>query len=760
MAKESFKNQSKNYIVYPTCVPSSYNGECHVNHIRKMQASFSWDWGPAIPASGIWRDVELITVKDAGIMDQTVDVFLKENNEWSVNVTLLLELAPSRPITGLLEAVLIIENSGSTPTELISNSTSISITNESKQTTVSIVLNIPETKILRWWPNGYGDQKLYNLNITLTTPKNRETKTKRIGFRTVKLIQKPLTTGLSFYFEINSIPIFAKGSNMIPASIFPSKSENKTLREHLLRYTKEANMNMLRIWGGGIYETDYFYDIADEYGIMIWQDFMFACSMYPTTNEFLNSVKQEVIQNVWRLKNHVSIVIWAGNNENEAALYGNWYGTKDEKIYRDDYVKLYVDVIKREVEMLDSTRPFIVSSPTNGIYSDENEYVKTDPYSTLYGDIHYYNYLADGWDISTYKRPRFSSEYGFQSYPSIVALRSVSRKPQEDLVLGSGFLNHRQHLMGGNQYMKLLITKNLKIPETVDKMQDFENYVYLSQVNQAQSVKVQSESYRQSKSKINDASEGLTMGALYWQLNDVWPAPTWSSIDFTGRWKLLHHFAEQFFAPVIVSPRVELDNLDIFVVSDLLRELKKCTIDVNVHKIGNSSQNNVYTFIISGIDVGANEAVEVKRLRIDDLLHDASCLDKHCLIELVLRDQNKSIIAPVNYAYPVPPKVLHLPACRIVASFSTFADDHDKFYRKHRVIVQSKCIQLFVRFDTGGYFVGRFSENGFHMLENEKEIFFYIDRSVRIQDIIQTMTLVALGQIYQSPMVTNNIRLE
>lgn len=156
--------------------------------------------------------------------------------------------------------------------------------------------------------------------------------------------------------------------------------------KHLLKSAKKANMNMLRVWGGGLYESELFYNIADEYGIMIWQDFMFACAMYPTTEEFLKSVREEVIQNVRRLKNHPSIVLWAGNNENEAALYDNWYGTESKQIYRTDYIKLYVNLIKKTVERLDSTRPFVISSPSNGLYTEQYNYTGKNPYSKIFGD--------------------------------------------------------------------------------------------------------------------------------------------------------------------------------------------------------------------------------------------------------------------------------------------------------------------------------------------------------------------------------------
>ena len=237
-----------------------------------------------------------------------------------------------------------------------------------------------------WWPNGYGIQKLYLLNTRIEIEDHIVEKKVNIGFRTIELIQEPLQKGLSFYFKVNEIPVFAKGSNWIPSSVFPENLANEQVIRHLLQSAKDTHMNMLRVWGGGVYESDLFYNIADEYGIMIWQDFMFACSMYPTTNLFLDSVKEEVNQNMKRLKHHPSIVLWAGNNENEAALYGNWYGTGNAQIYKDDYIKLYVDTIKNEAVKVDPLRPFMVSSPSNGLYSEEQNYTESNPYSNFYGD--------------------------------------------------------------------------------------------------------------------------------------------------------------------------------------------------------------------------------------------------------------------------------------------------------------------------------------------------------------------------------------
>ncbi|XP_011301908.1 beta-mannosidase [Fopius arisanus] len=770
VAEALYNNQSKSYPVYPKCVPSSYNGECHVNHIRKMQASFSWDWGPAFPGSGLWSIPELMAFNDSTILDTTADVELIKDHHWQVRVTVTLMNAPSsasKPLTGVLTTRVIHKDTTWNyktkkydPEESYENSTSFTFTNNEKTSTLSLIILIPEAEVSRWWPNGYGDQSLYTVNTTLRTSRHYEHKTQRIGFRTVELVQKPLEKGLSFYFRVNSVDIFAKGTNIIPISILAERTGNKTVRGLLLRYMQETNQNMVRVWGGGIYEIDHFYDMADEYGIMVWQDFMFACAMYPTTREFLESVRTEVKQNVLRLKNHPSVVLWAGNNENEAALYGNWYGTGKDEVYRNDYIKLYVDLIKKEVEANDKTRPFLVSSPTNGDYSANNGWVETDPYSNLYGDIHYYNYVFNGWNINTYKRPRFASEYGFQSLPSIKTLRSGCQNPENDLVRGSDFLQHRQHLPGGDGIMLYQIKLNLNVPDTNDSLRDLESYIYLSQINQAVAVKVQTESYRQAKSTVNEMGEGRTMGALYWQLNDVWQAPSWSSIDVDGRWKILHNYAKDFFAPVIVTPRVTLDQLKIFIVSDLLLPIVNCSVEIRFHRIWSESMPQVYAKQLESVTVPPNSAIELSTLSLEGILAEASCgstfqeAKKKCIIELILRDSSNQQLAPPNYVYPGPPKDYDLPACDLYAAISRYPSfnlpEHlRQYYDGYEVTITSGCTQLFVWFDGNGFYTGKFSENGFHLLEGSKKIFFLENRMM--QPEIQGITVTTLGSIYATP---------
>ncbi|RLU17170.1 hypothetical protein DMN91_011239 [Ooceraea biroi] len=754
VAESLYETQSKDYIVPPVCVPKEYNGECHVNHIRKMQASFSWDWGPAFPSAGIWKDVELIAVNDILINDVTADI-RKENDVWNVLVTVFLEVTQSEneepaEISCHVASVLYASESKS-----ITSTKEVVLSADRKYVNVNVSLVVPANAVENWWPNGYGEQHLYQLDTTVTTTSDVGVLRKRIrvGFRTVELVEEPLEKGLSFYFRVNGVPIFAKGSNFIPASVFPELGAKEDTIRHLLLSSKETHMNMLRVWGGGVYESKLFYDLADEYGIMIWQDFMFACAMYPTSDSFLKSVREEVRQSVIRLKNHPSVVLWAGNNENEAALYGNWYGTGTAEVYKTDYVKLYVNLIKREVEELDPVRPFVVSSPGNGANEETYNYTGVNPYSNLYGDVHYYNYINNGWDVTQYPRTRFCSEYGFQAWPSIYTL-ATAIESTKDFHTDSEFVRHRQHLPRGNQYMLLLILHNFAIPRSNNSIRDFENYVYLSQVNQAVSMRIQTEGYRQARSEVNSVGEGMTMGALYWQLNDVWQAPSWSSIDIEGRWKMLHYYAKDFFAPVIVTPHLSVSNLlTIYVVSDRLDTLTKCTVEIRVYNW--SALTPVFTKSFSDIIVEANAAVRVRSLWLDSLLVEAGCgtlisAKKHCVAALSLTDRSGSSIAPVNYVYPDALKNVEIPVANVtVRILENQLPGKLSNYPDFKLVLSTDNIALFVWLEVGDI-RGRFSENGFHMFEGEKEIIFHAHEAITPDLLRNNLKLTTLSNIYST----------
>ncbi|KAL1453338.1 hypothetical protein WDU94_007482, partial [Cyamophila willieti] len=355
-----------------------------------------------------------------------------------------------------------------------------------KQGEVEVVsrLVVPVSEVELWWPNGYGEQPLYQLEVTLASGVELSTKTVKIGFRTLELVQtfvndKNESDGRNFYFKVNNVPIYAKGSNLIPVDILPEKSNNEITIRNLLVSTQEANMNMLRVWGGGVYMSDYFYETCDELGILIWQDMMFACNNYPTTKNFLKSVRTEVSQVVRRIQHHACVAVWAGNNEMEAATRQNWYisAVDNKEIFFKEYAELYAETIKPLVHEFDPTRPYLTSSPTNGVETDKTKYYLADnPYSPLYGDTHNYDYQNNLWDPAYAPRSRFCSEFGIQALPQLSTLQKIS-KPNDLTSWKTKFFQSRQHLAGGNGILESSVSHQFHF----DSSTSLEYFSYLTQ---------------------------------------------------------------------------------------------------------------------------------------------------------------------------------------------------------------------------------------------------------------------------------------
>nr|CAD7416536.1 unnamed protein product [Timema cristinae] len=600
-ARVRYEQQAKDYPILPTCVDPSYRGECHVNHLRKMQSSFAWDWGPAFPSVGLWKSVEIIAYDVAYLRD----VVLTYNTDqellyWDT----LLETGSAA--AGTVEGVLTVAF-GFNTTRTVSTSYNITLDlSEGRQHHRNVSLEIGGD--IEWWfPNGLGNQKLYNLSVVFSgAAHERNEITFFYGFHNHELVEDPVepdnpSLGRTFYIRTNGLDFFQKGANWIPSHILPERASNVTTVRRLLEAARDANMNILRVWGGGIYESEDFYEIADQLGILIWQDFMFACSMYPSDEHFLSSVNMEVEQQVRRLQRHPSVAIWAGNNENEAALSQNWYGTLDNlQTYQRDYLSLYVDTLWPAVRATDPTRTYIFSSPSNGVLETIAEgYISGNTGNVLYGDVHYYNYDIDGWDSNQYLTVRYSSEYGIQSFPSMLSLEEVSES--SDWTLGSNFSVHRQHHPLGNEQILQQIQRN--IPFTLDSSSrdNFETFIFLSQINQAMSIKTESEHYRRGRGVFTSEGQGRTMGAMYWQLNDVWQAPSWASIEFDGRWKMLHYYAKNFFAPVLISPYISpAGNLEVeYVLAPLLSGLSTSDSEAQMGyqlsvRTENNDQNSIF----------------------------------------------------------------------------------------------------------------------------------------------------------------------
>ncbi|CAG5129202.1 unnamed protein product, partial [Candidula unifasciata] len=747
------------YDVGPDCPPPAQHGQCHVNQIRKEQCSFSWDWGPSFPTQGIWKSIYIDAYSNAIIRDISA-VVQKVNLQWVVLLDVFFDVDLIREVTGQLNVTLADLNL----------SYSQQVTVSPRNSSIKLPLAVPTTiTVPLWWPNGYGDQPLFNLTVSFTSGSDTSQKSIKIGFRTVELVQEPVSNrtedGLTFYFRINGNPIFLKGSNWIPADSFQERITQKELF-FLLGSAANVSINSLRVWGGGVYESEEFYDICDQLGILIWQDFMFSVAMYPVYPEFLDSVSTEVRHQVRRLKHRPSILCWAGNNENELGLRQNWFGTRSSfTLYYDNYVELYVKVIKSIVQAEDSTREYLTSSPSDGKESEREGYVAQNPASELYGDIHFYDYSVDQWNASSFQIPRMASEYGVQAWCNNESLADVFAPG--DFSRYSDMVDHRQHHPGGNLQMEAEVNLHLNLPNSPDEKSNFVDFIYLTQINQAMSIRTQSEHYRRFQTRLHSDGRGLTMGALYWQLNDIWQAPTWASIDYEGRWKMLHYYARSFFNKYLVSPYLRPDQtLDIFMVLDqipaaearsadgrlffypvtspdtLLKmgfpkdQIFKVASEVARASSGNvtisiydySSFNVLYTWR-SPFDIKTT-AESVFTKKIPDLLNESKCPGvENCLLSVTATDNNKAVLSAswLPLAYPKFSKLL--PADLKITS--VIQVDENTF----NIQVSTNAIALFVWLSTVNI-PGHFSDNGFVMLTPVTTVQFLAQALVSVDQLL------------------------
>ncbi|XP_042325084.1 beta-mannosidase isoform X2 [Sceloporus undulatus] len=701
-----------------------------IHKAYQEQCSFSWDWGPSFPTQGIWKDVRIEAYNLCHLVYFSVTPhYARNTQQWSLEIESDFDVVSSKPVSGLVKV--------SIP-ELQTQQTFTMKLHPGEDHIVLLVNMSKDVTLETWWPRGHGNQTGYNMTTVFVMEGGYKIeKFSKVYFRTVELAEEPIpgSPGLSFYFRINGIPVFLKGSNWIPADSFQDRVTPGMLRL-LLQSTVDANMNTLRVWGGGIYEQDKFYDICDELGIMIWQDFMFACALYPTDQSYIDSVKAEITHQMKRLKSHPSIIVWSGNNENEAAIAANWFSIPHMKmnIYVKDYVTLYVKNIREIVHAEDKSRPFITSSPTNGAESVKEGWLAHNPYDTHYGDVHYYNYKNDCWNWTTYPRARFASEYGFQSWPSFSTLAQVSS--EEDWSYVSNFSLHRQHHAEGNDQMLLQAGLNFKLPQEKDPIKNFRQTIYLTQIMQAQCTKSETEFYRRSQSEIVNG-EGRTMGALYWQLNDIWQGPSWSSLEYGGKWKMLHYFAQHFFAPLLPVAHEDKGVLYIYGISDLHSD-QKVTLRVILYDW--SRLEPACTLEKEGVIVKARSAVPIYKEPVSELLKKCgNCTRQSCVITFYMEGEGQ-LSSPSNHHFLSSLKdAMGLKNPQLHASV-TQEEDH------FRLLLEAAAVAPFVWLDAENI-AGRFSDNGFLLTEKRKLILFYPWETISAKELENSLSLTSLTDI-------------
>ncbi|WP_062696976.1 beta-mannosidase [Chryseobacterium indologenes] len=578
--------------------------------VRKAQYQFGWDWGPRLVTAGIWKDVKLefwnrAKVNNIQVQQHTVtnslakisfnmEIFAEEEGEYYVGFNIN---------RGTYRFIL-----------------------KKGLNTIAVPYTIKNPKL--WQPNGWGNPNLITTKITLYKYKGGwviKDSEVRYGLRTVELVQEKDEKGKSFYFKVNGKPLYAKGTNWIPGDSFSPRMTREKYRQ-LIKDTREANMNMIRIWGGGVYEDDEFYKACDENGILIWQDFMFAGSFYPADDHFLNNVKEEVKDQVLRLQNYPSIALWCGNNEIDEAIV-NWGYQKQFKYSKNDSLQVWKDYRKLFHETIPNTLK-------ESLTPDKNIYWPSSPSigwghkeSLTEGDSHYWGvwWGEQPFEIYNDKVGRFMSEYGFQGMPSLEAVKFMFSGTPELKLQNPVVKAHEKHSRGWeiiNGYMN----RDYKISE------DFIKYNYISQLLQARGMKIAVEAYRRAKP--------YNMGTLYWQLNDCWPVVSWSSIDYLGNWKALHYQMKRSFEQQAILTEEKNGILNFYAVNDGLDKFDDVSIEIRALNF----EGKILSDISSVPDGKVLESVlKLDPVEIETLIPVA---DKNkTFLQLILKDGNGKIIA-------------------------------------------------------------------------------------------------------------------
>ena len=507
----------------PYFVPFSANNTPihNGNMLRKPSCDFGWDWNIALATFGLYGDFYLEPIAKARIASMVVS-----QTHTPGRAVVAVDVAVDGEAEG---AEILLSLCGATARATVQRGSAWA----------ELVIDAPDL----WWPAGAGDQPLHDMRVTL----GDQVEHRRIGLRQAALIAEKDAIGLGFKFNINGRDIFAKGTNWIPADALAGRITVAATRD-LLQSAVDANMNMIRVWGGGRYEPDWFYDLCDELGLMVWQDFMFSCHIYPADKAFLDDVAIEVREQALRLHHHASLTLWCGDNELIGAL--TWF--PETRANRDLYLVGY-DRLNRAIEAsLKTAVPGAVwwpSSPSPGPMDFGDAW-----HDDSKGDMHFWSVWHEGRDFDHYRdvSPRFCSEFGFQSYPSMDVIRKFA--DPVDFNIAAPVMESHQKNAGGNARIAETMFRYFRFPV------DFENFVYLSQVQQGLAIKTAVTHWRSLKPHC--------MGTLIWQLNDTWPVCSWSSLDHGGGWKLLHHMSKAFYEPLFVSAVPVAGGIELRAVND------------------------------------------------------------------------------------------------------------------------------------------------------------------------------------------------
>lgn len=646
--------------------------------LRKAHSMFGWDWGPQTIDAGIFRDIYLQGYSHARIED------IRIHQQHAKNVSVQTSITLSESIPGQKLCVELSEDGADKPLQ-----TKLCKTNADGVAAVDFVIENPKL----WWPNDYGDQPLYIVRTTLLDEDGTslESITRRIGLRTLTISQEKDEWGNEFAFCVNGVKIFTRGGNYIPDDCLYTRITEKKL-DYILESCRRAHFNCVRVWGGGYYPSDAFYDLCDEKGLIVWQDLMYACNVYDVTDAFAENCRQETYDNVRRLRHHASLGLWCGNNEIESA-WDHWGDFQKETPYlRADYIRLFEEVLPKAVQEADGETFYWHSSPSSGGCFD-------NPDDANRGDTHYWDVWHGQKPFTDYRKYffRFCSEFGFQSFPCAKTVNSFTL--EDDRNIFSRVMESHQKNNAANGKMLYYLSENLRYPK------DLTHLLYASQVLQGMAIKYGVDHWRRNR--------GRCMGTLYWQINDDWPAPSWSSIDYFGRWKALHYMAQKFYAPHAVSMTLEDHRCHVYFSNESF-ETTEYSLTLSIRDL---SGNVLETYETKG-NSPAFSAIETAVVDIcswEDQKDDV-------FLEAVIHTKDQKVLKDVETL--VPYKYLNLKNPVI----STEAEETNDAFILH---ISSDCFAPFVALDFNDADV-IFSDNFFHLTDKTVQ-----DIIVKKEDILQ-----------------------
>lgn len=646
--------------------------------LRKAHSMFGWDWGPQTIDAGIFRDIYLQGYSHARIED------IRIHQQHAKNVSVQTSITLSESVPGQKLCVELSEDGADKPLQ-----TKLCKTNADGVAAVDFVIENPKL----WWPNDYGDQPLYIVRTTLLDEDGTslESITRRIGLRTLTISQEKDEWGNEFAFCVNGVKIFTRGGNYIPDDCLYTRITEKKL-DYILESCRRAHFNCVRVWGGGYYPSDAFYDLCDEKGLIVWQDLMYACNVYDVTDAFAENCRQETYDNVRRLRHHASLGLWCGNNEIESA-WDHWGDFQKETPYlRADYIRLFEEVLPKAVQEADGETFYWHSSPSSGGCFD-------NPDDANRGDTHYWDVWHGQKPFTDYRKYffRFCSEFGFQSFPCAKTVNSFTL--EDDRNIFSRVMESHQKNDAANGKMLYYLSENLRYPK------DLTHLLYASQVLQGMAIKYGVDHWRRNR--------GRCMGTLYWQINDNWPAPSWSSIDYFGRWKALHYMAQKFYAPHAVSMTLEDHRCHVYFSNESF-ETTEYSLTLSIRDL---SGNVLETYETKG-NSPAFSAIETAVVDIcswEDQKDDV-------FLEAVIHTKDQKVLKDMETL--VPYKYLNLKNPVI----STEAEETNDAFILH---ISSDCFAPFVALDFDDADV-IFSDNFFHLTDKTVQ-----DIIVKKEDILQ-----------------------